>query len=82
VLRELSTGTKQSAQLPIIIMTGFGTSNVRSRRYSSAATTTSRKPFNLDEVLVTVQRFFERQALSHQGPATFVRGWATGTRTR
>ena len=66
VLRELPSVTKTSGQLPIIIMTAFGTSNVAIDAMQLGAYDYITKPFNLDEVLVTIQRFFDRQALSEQ----------------
>ncbi|MDP8909420.1 MAG: sigma-54 dependent transcriptional regulator, partial [Chloroflexota bacterium] len=65
VLRE-APGQGLDGQLPIIIMTGFGTSNVAIEAMQLGAYDYITKPFNLDEVLVTVQRFFDRQALSEQ----------------
>jgi len=66
VLREAPGVTKQAGQLPIIIMTAFGTSNVAIEAMQLGAYDYITKPFNLDEVLVTIQRFFERQQLTHQ----------------
>ena len=66
VLREAPAVTKQGGQLPVIIMTGYGTSNVAIEAMQLGAYDYITKPFNLDEVLVTVQRFFERQSLTAQ----------------
>lgn len=66
VLREAPDLTKRTGHLPIIIMTAFGTSNVAIEAMQLGAYDYITKPFNLDEVLVTVQRFFERQRLSDQ----------------
>ncbi|CAA9551580.1 MAG: Two-component system response regulator protein [uncultured Thermomicrobiales bacterium] len=66
VLREAPPGQKTAGHLPIIIMTAFGTSNVAIEAMQLGAYDYITKPFDLDEVLVTVQRFFDRQALSEQ----------------
>ncbi|MCC6313131.1 MAG: sigma-54-dependent Fis family transcriptional regulator [Thermomicrobiales bacterium] len=66
VLRELSNANKNGSQLPVIMMTGFGASNVAIEAMQLGAYDYITKPFNLDEVLVTIQRYFERQALSQQ----------------
>ncbi len=67
VLRELAAGKKQGVgQLPIIMMTAFGTSSTAIEAMQLGAYDYITKPFNLDEVLVTIQRFFDRQALSQQ----------------
>jgi two-component system, NtrC family, response regulator AtoC len=67
VLREMASGKKPGVgQLPIIIMTAFGTSSTAIDAMQLGAYDYITKPFNLDEVLVTIQRFFDRQALSDQ----------------
>ena len=66
VLREAPALTRTGGHLPIIIMTAFGTSNVAIDAIQLGAYDYITKPFNLDEVLVTIQRFFDRQALSEQ----------------
>jgi two-component system response regulator AtoC len=53
-------------QLPVIIMTAFGTSNIAIEAMQLGAYDYITKPFDLDDVLLTVQRFFEREALSDQ----------------
>jgi two-component system, NtrC family, response regulator AtoC len=53
-------------QLPVIIMTAFGTSNIAIEAMQLGAYDYITKPFDLDEVLLTVQRFFEREALNDQ----------------
>jgi two-component system response regulator AtoC len=55
-----------SEQLPVIIMTAFGTSNIAIEAMQLGAYDYITKPFDLDDVLLTVQRFFEREALSDQ----------------
>jgi two-component system response regulator AtoC len=66
VLREAPSGREPQGHLPIIIMTGFGTSNAAIEAMQLGAYDYITKPFDLDEVLVTIQRFFDRQALSDQ----------------
>ncbi len=66
VLREAPGLTKESGLLPIIIMTAFATSNIAIEAMQLGAYDYITKPFHLDEVLVTVQRFFERKALTEQ----------------
>ncbi|CAA9565098.1 MAG: Response regulator of zinc sigma-54-dependent two-component system [uncultured Thermomicrobiales bacterium] len=64
VLRE-ARGTDR-AQLPVIVMTAYGSSNVAIDAMRSGAYDYITKPFDLEEVVLTVQRFFDRQALSNQ----------------
>ena len=69
VLREASAvvpGTAVSTTLPVVVMTAFGTSNVAIEAIQLGAYDYITKPFDLDHVLVTVQRYFERQTLSEQ----------------
>ena len=66
VLRELSALNKNVGTLPVIVMTAFGTSSVAIEAMQLGAYDYITKPFNLDEVLVTIQRYFERMALSEQ----------------
>ncbi|MGH2562012.1 MAG: sigma-54-dependent transcriptional regulator [Thermomicrobiales bacterium] len=58
--------TDRAEQLPIIIMTAFGTSNVAIEAMQNGAYDYITKPFDLEDVLLTVQRFFDRQTLSDQ----------------
>ncbi len=64
VLREKRTTNGE--QLPIIVMTAYGTSNVAIEAMQLGAYDYLTKPFDLDEVLLTVQRYFEHQRLSEQ----------------
>ena len=73
VLRETPSAPRTAGHLPIIIMTAFGTSNVAIEAMQLGAYDYITKPFDLDEVLVTVQRFFDRQALSAQVEALSTR---------
>jgi two-component system response regulator AtoC len=64
VLRD-ARGT-DGGQLPIIVMTAYGSSNVAIDAMRSGAYDYITKPFDLEEVVLTVQRFFDRQALRDQ----------------
>jgi two-component system response regulator AtoC len=64
VMREART--KGDTQLPIIVMTAYGTSNVAIEAMQLGAYDYITKPFDLDDVLLTVNRFFERQHLNDQ----------------
>jgi two-component system response regulator AtoC len=69
VLREVGTvvpGTGVSKQLPVLVMTAYGTSSVAIEAIQLGAYDYITKPFDLDHVLVTIERFFERQTLSEQ----------------
>jgi len=67
VLRDLSRqGTDAQGHLPVIMMTAFGTSNVAIEAIQLGAYDYITKPFNLDDVVVTVERYFERKALTEQ----------------
>jgi two-component system response regulator AtoC len=69
VLREAGSalpGTGIARQLPVVVMTAYGTSNVAIEAIQLGAYDYITKPFDLDHVLVTIERFFERQALSEQ----------------
>jgi two-component system response regulator AtoC len=64
VLREAQSG--QGEGLPVIMMTAFGTSNVAIEAMRLGAYDYITKPFDLDDVLLTIKRYFERQQLSNQ----------------
>jgi two-component system response regulator AtoC len=69
VLREAGSaiaGTAMAKVLPVVVMTAYGTSNVAIEAIQLGAYDYITKPFDLDHVLVTIQRYFERQALSDQ----------------
>lgn len=68
VLREASAASTDSAtrQLPVLVMTAYGGSNVAIEAIQLGAYDYVTKPFDLDHVLITVQRFFERQNLNQQ----------------
>ena len=64
VLRELrgSLGT----QLPILVMTAFGGSNVAIEAIQLGAYDYITKPFDLEDMLATVKRYFDWQELNDQ----------------
>jgi two-component system response regulator AtoC len=64
VLKQLKQG--DDGPLPIIMMTAFGTSNVAIQAMQSGAYDYLTKPFDLDDVLLSVNRFFDRKNLSDQ----------------
>lgn len=61
VLRELSED--QGSQLPIIIMTAYGSANLAIQAMQLGAYDYVTKPFDLDEVLITIRRYIEHQRL-------------------
>lgn len=64
VLRTL--GDKSNGPLPIIVMTAYGSASVAIDAIQSGAYDYVTKPFDLDDVLLRVQRYFERQALANE----------------
>ncbi|HEV2073301.1 MAG TPA: sigma-54 dependent transcriptional regulator [Thermomicrobiales bacterium] len=64
VLQELRKTNE--GQLPVIIMTAFGGSGVAIEAMRLGAYDYITKPFDLDEVLLTVKRYFERLRLNDQ----------------
>jgi two-component system response regulator AtoC len=62
VLRTLRAS--REAELPIIVMTAFGSASTAIEAMKLGAFDYIAKPFELDEVTVAVERFFERQDLS------------------
>jgi two-component system response regulator AtoC len=76
VLRDAGTarsGAGAARQLPVVVMTAYGTSNVAIEAIQLGAYDYITKPFDLNHVLVTIQRYFERQALSDEVQALSVR---------
>lgn len=61
-----SARTAPADQLPIIIMTAFSSSSVAIEAMQLGAYDYITKPFDLEDVLLTIRRFFERQQLSDQ----------------
>ncbi|MEX2426467.1 MAG: sigma-54 dependent transcriptional regulator [Thermomicrobiaceae bacterium] len=64
VLRE--TGEFYEGQLPFIMMTAYGTSNVAIEAMQLGAYDYITKPFDLEDVLHNVRRYFDHQALLKQ----------------
>ena len=65
VLRELRT-SMATTRLPVVVMTAFGSSNVAIEAIQLGAYDYITKPFDLDDILVTVKRLFEWQHLNDQ----------------
>jgi len=61
VLRELSD--ERGAQLPFIIMTAYGSANLAIEAMQLGAYDYITKPFDLDDVLLTIRRYIEHQNL-------------------
>jgi two-component system response regulator AtoC len=61
VLRELSED--RGSQLPVIIMTAYGSANLAIQAMQLGAYDYVTKPFDLDEVLITIRRYIEHQRL-------------------
>ena len=55
---------KDSIDIPVILITGHGTSSIAIRAMQIGAYDYLNKPFDLDEVLVVVKRLFEHQELA------------------
>ena len=64
VLRESRTDGQVGQ--PVVVMTAYGTSNVAIDAMRLGAYDYITKPFDLDDVLLTIQRYFERERLSEQ----------------
>lgn len=64
VLRESRTDGQVGQ--PVVVMTAYGTSNVAIEAMRLGAYDYITKPFDLDDVLLTIQRYFERARLSEQ----------------
>jgi two-component system response regulator AtoC len=62
VLRTLRTA--RDAELPVIVMTAFGSASTAIEAMKLGAFDYIAKPFELDEVTVAIERYFERQDLS------------------
>jgi two-component system, NtrC family, response regulator AtoC len=54
----------QNLDVPVVLMTAFGTSNNAIKAIQLGAHDYITKPFELEDVLVAIQRFFEYQELS------------------
>ncbi|MEX2315129.1 MAG: sigma-54 dependent transcriptional regulator [Thermomicrobiales bacterium] len=64
VLREL--GDKADGPLPVIVMTAFGSASIAIEAMQLGAYDYVTKPFDLDDVLLRVQRFLERLELAKE----------------
>jgi two-component system response regulator AtoC len=64
VLRKLSD--KASRPLPVIVMTAFGSASIAIEAMQLGAYDYVTKPFDLDDVLLRVQRYFEHQNLANE----------------
>jgi two-component system response regulator AtoC len=64
VLRELR-GTF-GTQLPVLVMTAYGSSNVAIEAIQLGAYDYITKPFDLDDILATIKRYFDWQDLNNQ----------------
>ncbi|MBI2940624.1 MAG: sigma-54-dependent Fis family transcriptional regulator, partial [Chloroflexi bacterium] len=63
VLQRISD---QSLAVPVVLMTAFGTSNIAIKVIQLGAYDYITKPFSLDDVLLTIRRFFSYQALTQE----------------
>lgn len=64
VLRTLSEAG--DGPFPIIVMTAYGTASIAIDAIQFGAYDYVTKPFDLEDVLIRVQRFFERQSLANE----------------
>jgi two-component system, NtrC family, response regulator AtoC len=64
VLRALSE--KSDGPSPIIVMTAYGSASIAIEAMQLGAYDYVTKPFDLDDVLLRIQRFFDRQALQRE----------------
>jgi two-component system response regulator AtoC len=64
VLKEIKH--QDDGPLPVIMMTAFGTSSIAIQAMQSGAYDYLTKPFDLDDVTLTIKRYFERKQLSDQ----------------
>ena len=68
VLRDISE--ERGAQLPFIIMTAYGSANLAIEAMQLGAYDYITKPFDLDDVLITIKRYIEHQNLLKRVSAT------------
>ncbi len=64
VLQDMRSST--NGPLPVIVMTAYGTSNIAIQAMQHGAYDYLTKPFDLDDVLLKIRRFFDRKELSDQ----------------
>jgi two-component system, NtrC family, response regulator AtoC len=65
VLRQISE-SHDDRQLPFVIMTAYGTSNIAIDAMQLGAYDYLTKPFDLNDVLLTIQRYFDHRSLIEQ----------------
>jgi two-component system, NtrC family, response regulator AtoC len=65
VLRQISE-SYDDRQLPFVIMTAYGTSNIAIDAMQLGAYDYLTKPFDLNDVLLTIQRYFDHRSLIDQ----------------
>ena len=63
-LEVLQRLEKQASRPPVVVMTAHGTSDTAIRAIQLGAYDYVTKPFELDDLLITIQRCFEHEALS------------------
>jgi two-component system response regulator AtoC len=63
-IEVLQTISDNQLNVPVILMTAFGTSSIAIRAIQLGAYDYITKPFDLDDVLHTIRRFFEYQTLA------------------
>jgi two-component system, NtrC family, response regulator AtoC len=63
VLKELRA---KHGDVPVILMTAYGSPNIAIQASSLGAYSYITKPFDLDDVLLNIQRYFERQQLKEE----------------
>ena len=63
-LEVLQRLEKQASRPPVVVMTAHGTSDTAIRAIQLGAYDYVTKPFELDDLLITIQRYFEHEALS------------------
>lgn len=64
VLQEVRSSN--DGPLPVIVMTAFGTSSIAIQAMQHGAYDYLTKPFDLDDVMLKIRRFFDRKQLSDQ----------------
>ena len=65
VLRELRD-VASGSQLPVLVMTAYGSSNIAIEAMQLGAYDYITKPFDLDDILATIKRYFDWQELNDQ----------------
>ncbi|MDQ3614381.1 MAG: sigma-54 dependent transcriptional regulator [Chloroflexota bacterium] len=64
ILQDMKSSN--NGPLPVIVMTAYGTSNVAIQAMQHGAYDYLTKPFDIDDVLMKIRRFFDRKDLSDQ----------------